>query len=160
MRTIVIVSFIGLLFVVGCKTNMASREVGSPNASRKVLIAGENTAFKRKVVAKVIEDLGTGEWYFRIIGLDQLEEQNNGSYGAVLLLAGYRAGRLDRRVGSFLQHDATNPKAIVFCTRGTEEPMPDRSKPDLNVDSVSSASRDDRVDLRAKQLSALVVQRF
>jgi hypothetical protein len=160
MRKIAIIGLVGLLCVFGCKTNMIPSEAGDPNGARRVLIAGEDTAFKRKVVAKVIEKLVTQDWHFRIIGLSQLAEQETGQYGAVLLAAGYRAGRIDERVSSFLLKNPTSPRVIVFYTRGTEDPMPDWSKPDIRVDSVSSASRDDRVELRAGQLAALIEERF
>jgi hypothetical protein len=41
--------------------------------------------------------LGTEQWYFRIIGLDQIQEQDPEQYGAILLVAGYRAGRVEER---------------------------------------------------------------
>jgi hypothetical protein len=151
---------LALLFVFGCRTNMAPLEAGSVTATRRVLIAGEDTPFKRKVVARLIEDLGTRDWYFRIVGLDQADGQENERYGAIVLIAGYRAGRIDQRVSRFLRKDPTSPRVVVFYTRGTEDPMPDRSKPDLKVDSISSASRDDRVELRAGQLAALIAKRF
>jgi hypothetical protein len=47
-----------------------------------------------------------------------------------------------------------------FFTRGTEDPMPERWRPDLQVDAVSSASRDDRVQRRAQELAALLEERF
>ncbi len=160
MRRIAMVGLVGLLCLVGCKSNMAPSEAGNPNGMRRVLIAGEDTAFKRKLAAKVIEELGTPEWYFRIIGLNQLAEQETGQYGAIVLAAGYRAGRIDERVSTFLRKDPENPKVIVFYTRGAEGPMPDWAKAEIRVDSVSSASRDDRVELRAGQLAALIEERF
>jgi hypothetical protein len=160
MRGIAKSSLMVLLVVLGCKTNMASFEAGDPNSSRRVLVAGEQTDFKRHVVEGVIEKLGTEHWYFRIIGLDQLAAEDTGRYGAILLVAGYRAGRIDERMSSFLEKDPTNPKIVVFYTRGTEDPMPERSKPDLRVDAISSASKQDREDSRAEQLAALIEKRF
>jgi hypothetical protein len=139
---------------------MTPSEAGNVNGARKVLIAGEASAFKQNVVVKVIETLGTRDWYFRIIGLDQLEEQETGPYGAILLVAAYRAGKIDGRVSRYLAKDPTNPKVIVFYTSGSEAEKPASTKPDIRVDAVCSASRYDRADRRAGQLAALLEKRF
>jgi hypothetical protein len=160
MRKIAAAGAMVLLVALGCRTNMATFEAGDPGSPRRVLVAGEQTGFKKHVVEKLIEKLGTEDWYFRVIGLDKLAEEDAGRYGAILLLAGYRAGRIDERVTSFLEKDPTDPKIVVLYTRGTEEPLPERSKPDLRVDAISSASREDREDLRAGELAALIEKRF
>ena len=160
MPRIVLASLIAVIVLSGCRTNMVPYEAGDANSPRKVLVAGEDTEFKRNVVARLIEALGTEEWYFRIIGLDQLEEQETEPYGAILLVAGYRAGRLDERATDYLSRDPRNPKTILFFTRGTEDPMPEKNKPDIQIDAVSSASKDARVQQRAEELAALLEQRF
>lgn len=160
MKRIATVALVGMISILGCRTNMSQFEAGKRDAEAKVLIAGEDTSFKRKVVNRLIETLGTRDHFFRVIGLDALAEQEVGSYGAIVLLAGFRAGRLDARIGRFLADDPSNPRVIVFYTRGTEDPMPERSKPKLLVDSLSSASRDDRVERRALELADLVEQRL
>ncbi|UCF96205.1 MAG: hypothetical protein JSV89_13575 [Spirochaetaceae bacterium] len=160
MRRIILASLIGVIVLNSCRTNMATFEAGDVNSTRKVLVAGESSAFKERVVAGLIDRLGTRDWYFRIIGLNQLEKENTEPYGAILLVAAYRAGRLDVRVTSYLREDPQNPKTIVFFTRGSEDPLPEKQKPDLRIDAVSSASRDDQVDMRADQLADLVKRRF
>ena len=147
------------VLAAGCASNMTPSEAGSPEAARKVLIAGETSAFKSKVVAQVIENLGTRDWYFRMIGLDRLAEQETSRYGAILLVASQRAGRMDNRVSSYLSNNPSDPKVIIFLTRGSE-PAGERVKPVMGVDAVSSASRDDGVERRAKELAALIEKRF
>jgi hypothetical protein len=160
MRRFSGVVLLALLLVLGCSTNMASFEIGDPESSRRVLVAGEQTEFKKQVVEGMIEKLGTKSWYIRVIGLDQLAEEDTALYGAIALVAGYRAGRLDQRVSDFLAPNPTDPRIVVFYTRGTEDPMPVRSKPDLRVEAISSASKKDREGLRAEQLAALIEARF
>jgi hypothetical protein len=53
-----------------------------------------------------------------------------------------------------------DPKLIVFYTRGTDDPMPDKYKPDLGVDAISAASVNARVDERAEELAELIRKRF
>jgi len=149
-----------LVLLSGCATNMAPSEQGNSASGKRVLIAGENTEFKQRLAAAVIEKLGTQDWYFRIIGLDQLAQIDTGSYQAIVVLAGYRAGRLDGRVQESLKRDPSNHKVIVLYTRGTDDPTPPRAGLDLKVDAISSASRNDRVDARAEQLATLIKERF
>ena len=63
-------------------------------------------------------------------------------------------------MSDFLAPNPTDPRIVVFYTRGTEDPMPVRSKPDLRVEAISSASKKDREGLRAEQLAALIEARF
>jgi len=143
-----------------CTTNMPTAEQGNPSNERKVLLAGENTAYKRQLAAETIRAVGTDNCYFRIVGLDQLEAFNASSYRAVVLLAGYRAGRLDGRVTRFLEHNPTDHRVILFFTRGSDDPLPQGKGPDVKVDAISSASRADRVQQRADQLALLIRERL
>ena len=118
MRKIIIIIFIGLFFVCSCAQDMTSSEKGDIDATRKVLIAGVVSEFKQDVVTKVIETLEPQDYYFKIIGLNQLEKEETEQYGAILLVNTYMAGKIDRRVTKFLQKDPTNPKVIIFYTIG------------------------------------------
>jgi hypothetical protein len=158
-RTWIVAVAAGLL-LSGCMTNMPPSEVGSRDNPRKVLIASEDTGFKRNVVDRLVGKLGTRDWYFHIIGLDGLAAQDAAPYGAVLILAHMRGGRIDGRAMGYVRDDPANPKVILFYTRGAETPLPESLQPDLQVDAVSSASRTDRVDTRAEELSALIAKRF
>ena len=160
MKKLPIIGISVLLALAGCMTNMPPFEAGTAGSPRKVLVAGEDTAFKRSVVARVIEKLGTQDWYFRIIGLDQLPAQDTRQYGAIMLLAHFWGGKIDERVTNYLKQDPANRKVVLLYTRGTEDPLPGSVRPDLRVDAVSSASRDDRVEMRAQELAALLAKRF
>jgi hypothetical protein len=148
------------LVLSGCMTNMPPSDVGSRDSPRKVLIASEDTGFKRSVVDRVVGKLGTQDWYFHIIGLDSLAAQDTAPYGAVLVLAHLWGGKIDERAMGYVRTDPANPKVILFTTRGAETPLPESLRPDLPVDAVSSASRADRVDTRAEELAALIAKRF
>lgn len=160
MRRIALLYLAGMLLVIGCRTNLTPLEGGNIHSTRRVLIAGETSPFKRELVARLIEKLGARDCYYRIIGLSQLEQQETGQYRAILLVAGYRAGRIDERVSRFLQKDPTNRKLVVFYTRGTDTPLPDKDKRDIQVDALSSASSLDRADRLAEQLVALLEKRL
>lgn len=148
-----------LPLLAGCATNLPLSEQGDPSSERKVLIAGENTAYKRQLAAETIRAAGTGDCYYRIVGLDQLEALDTAPYRAVVLLAGYRMGRLDARVTKFLERNQTNDRVILLLTRSSDDPLPQNKAPRVKVDAISSASRADQLELRANQLALLIKSR-
>jgi len=160
MQKIMLISLVVLFFVCGCEQDNVFFEKGDLNSSRKVLIAGTTSQFKKEVVAKIIEKLGTQDYYFKVIGLNQLEKEKTENYRAILLVTAFMAGKIDGRVKQYLQKNPSDPKIIVFYTRGTEDPLPDWSKPDIKVDAVSSSSLSDRVDKRVDELISLIIKRF
>jgi hypothetical protein len=160
MPKIILVILTTVIVLCGCKTNMVPYEAGKADSPCKVLIAGEDSEFKRNVVTRVIEILGTEECFFRVIGLNQIQEQETEQYDAIILITAYRAGRLDRRVTRYLSKDPQKAKTILFYTGESDDPMPEKNKPNIQVDAVSSASKDSRVDERAAQLVSLLEQRF
>jgi hypothetical protein len=159
--TVVGLAAAALLLTVGCGKDMDSLEKGDPCAPRRVLIAGTASEFKQDVVERMIRELGTKDYYFKIIGLSKLGEENIDEYGSVLLVAMYAAGRLDERVTRFLQDNPTNPKVIVFSTVGAEDSdRPEWATPDIRVDAVTSASAPDHVNRRADELVKLIKEKF
>ncbi|HUT65706.1 MAG TPA: hypothetical protein VMZ05_06105 [Spirochaetota bacterium] len=161
MRKIIIISLVALLFTIGCQHDMLRLEKGNLTATQRVLIAGTTSEFKQNVVTRVMEKLGTVDYYFKIIGLDQLDKEETEQYGAILLVATFAAGQIDGRVTQFLQKDTTSQKVIVFYTYGSEDAgIPDWAKPDIKVDAVTSASLPNRVEERADELVILIKNRF
>jgi hypothetical protein len=163
VRKIIIIGLAAaaLFFAFGCGKDMESLEKGDSGAPRRVLIAGTASEFKQDVVERMIRELGTKDYYFKIIGLSRLDKENIDEYGSVLLVAMYAAGRLDERVTRFLQDNPTNPKVIVFSTVGAEDSdRPEWATPDIRVDAVTSASAPDRVNRRADELVKLIGERF
>lgn len=95
MVKMVVMVLAAAVFFLGCYKDMEPFEAGDSSAEQKVLIAAEDTDFKRKVVDTVLENLGTGERYFRIIGLGQLKDADTDRYEAVVLISAVKAGKLD-----------------------------------------------------------------
>ena len=158
MRKPILLCLIGLFFIISCVPDMGLLEEGNRDASRKVLIAGQSSEFKEDVVNKVIKTLGKEEYYFKVIGLSELEKEKTKEYGAILLVTMIMARQIDGRVNQFVQNDPDNPKVIVFYTIGAEDHPP--PKPDIKVDAVSSASLSSRINEVAEELAALIEERF
>lgn len=161
LRNVVVVTSVAVLLLAGCQEDLPSGERGRADSPRKVLIAGEDTPFKRTVIDNVVEELGTEEWYFRIIGLDDLRDTDTHPFGAILLAARYSGGRIDKRATSFLRGLRDREKAILLYTAGAEGPLPDAAKRELRgIDAVGSASRQARARTRADELVELIRSRF
>ena len=154
------VAALGAVLLVSCRTGMAPAEQGSAGARWRVLIAGESSGFKERVVAAAIEELGTREWYFRIVGLDQLKDQNLAQYGAILVVATMMGGSLGEPATRFLEVNAADPKVVLFFTRGGEGPIPEQWRLGPQADAVSSASRAEGVEGVARELAALLRAKF
>ena len=147
-------------FSFGCVGDMKTMEKGDGNASRKVLIAGTESDFKEKVVEAVVQKLMPGEYYVKITGLGSLEQEDLSPYGAIVLIGPMMAGRIDRHITGWLKDHPSDPRAIVFYTRGSDDPQPEWAKPKLGVDAVSGASVDSRVDQHTEELVSLIGKRF
>jgi len=148
-----------LLLVCGCQQDMQAAEEGAATAAKKVLIAGTASEFKAKVVEGIVSRLGTKDYYLRIIGLDALEKEDAGSFGAVLLVNACMAGKMDGRVTRFLSKNPSNPKVIVFTSRGGEGKPIDLAA-GVRVDAVSSVSPAGDAGKKADELAALIRARF
>ena len=163
MRKILMTGLFVLLVTAGCQDEMAYLEKGSPSAERKVLIAGSASEFKQDVVTRVVKKLGTEKYYFKIIGLDGLEQEDLSQFGAVLLVARFAAGRMDARVTQFLKKDPTNKKVIVFYTIGSDRAdavASAQARAGIQVDAVTSASLPAQAEQRADELVSLIEARF
>ncbi len=160
MRKMLVVLMAALMGLTGCAADMPTMETGVATAPRRVLIAATASAFKQKVVKGVIARLGSGDYYVKVIGLGGLAQEDTASYGAVVLVGPFRAGRLDRRITDWLKDHPADPRTVVFYTRGSDGPMPENFRPKLDVDAVSAASVEGRVNERAGQLIDLILRRF
>jgi hypothetical protein len=150
-----------ILCFLGCTVSKKIIETGNNNSSRKILIATENSEFKKEVVDRLIEKLGMQDYYFRIISLKQLEEVDRGQYGAILLVCKVTAGKIQARANTFINKELANPKLIIFLTSGSGDPLSEFNTADMSgVDAITSASRISEVEKLADQLKKLLIKRF
>ena len=158
MKARVLLCLVGAVTLIGCITDMTPFEHGLSDSSRKALIASEQTAFKEQLVANVVDTLGSS-WYVKVVGLGDLETESTDQYTAIVLITAMRGGKLDGRVFDYLTGDPSDDRVLVYYTRGTEDPLPERYVPVLAVDSISSASRDGRTAAMVTEIVAFVQAR-
>ncbi|MBN1525085.1 MAG: hypothetical protein JW904_11410 [Spirochaetales bacterium] len=154
MKKYLLFIFIGLVSFSGCQPDITSFEMGNPEASCKILIAGVSSEFKDAVVRKVIDTLGADSYFFKGIGLGEFEKTDLSGYNAVLIVCMYSAGKIDENVRGYFSNDPTGGKLIGLFTVGSE-----RSQPVINIDAVSSASEMNMVEKRAEEIVTLIKKR-
>jgi hypothetical protein len=150
-----------IIFFFGCTVSKKTVEIGDTNNSRKVLIATENSEFKKEVVDRLIEKLGTQNYYFCVISLKQLEEVDSKQYGTVLLVCKVAAGKIQSRANNFIKKESANPKLVVFLTSGSEDMLSESIQTDLSgVDAITTASKISEVEKLSEKLKEMVLKRF
>jgi hypothetical protein len=143
---------VALVVLAACAHDADTYEAGPARAGRRVLVAGAQSEFKRKVMDRVVQKLGVQEYYFRVTGLDGLAAADLSEYGAVLVLYSLPGGRMDERVARFIGRNKGNPKIIVFYTRGLDA----RTEEELEA----AADQLRRSNQYADQLAELIARRF
>lgn len=123
--------------------------LGTPTASRRVLVASRHSDFKNAVLAYL--DLAlreererSGDLYVRFVGIEQLQNESGAEYDAIVVINTCIAAGLDRRVDSFLKQQVTPDDIMVVTTTGDEDdwmPCP----VDYEVEAITSVSKRSRV---------------
>ncbi len=144
-----------------CARDVKPSERGDPGAARRVLVAARDSDFKRTLLDRTVAALGAKNYYFRIVGLDALpQEEDTSAYGAVVLVGTFMAGRLERGVVDYARAHPADPRLIVFYTQGAEAPPSAGAREAVKCDVITSASAADRVGPKAEALAALIRSRF
>lgn len=159
LSPIALIVMASTLALIGCREDIEPFEVGNPSSERRVLVAAEQTTFKEAVVNRVLEDVGTDDIYFNVVGLDALEEEEAAHYGAVLLVCWYSGGRVDRRATGFIRDTRRRDRdrIIVFYTAGAESPLPEAARRELHdVDAIGSVSRRAKIEQSAQEIAARI----
>ncbi len=145
------------LVVWGCASQpVATVESGQPAASnQKVLVATQNSKFKRAVVSEIYDGLNQNSIYLKIIDVKALKHHTAAEFSAVVIINRCMAGRPDPRVESFIDHEPQKNKIIVLTTGIQESWKPDAP----GVDAITSASVLDKSDQIARSIVKRVLAR-
>ena len=149
---------LGVILVVAC--NLRSVETSesegvTPSAAR-ILIATENSKFKRAVVSDVRQGLKPGNPYIKVIDVKALRRESTYNYDAVVIVNTCMAGRPDPRVEEFIQNAAEKDKLVVLTTGKLDSWKPDSKE----VDAMTSASVMDQAATVARQIVDAVLAKL
>lgn len=143
------------LVVWGCASQPLATVESKPPATsdRKVLVATQNSKFKRAVVSEIQEELNRNSIYLKIIDVKNLKNQSISEFSAIVIINRCMAGRPDPRVESFIDSEPRKNKIIVLTTG-----ILDSWKPDApDVDAITSASVLDKSDQVARSIVTRVL---
>ena len=158
MKPRILIGLAVMLALSACREDMQSFERGNPAAARRVLIAGNASEFRLKVVSAAMAELGDGAYIFKLTGLDGLANEDAGRYEAILLVDEVQGNRLDQRAARYLKRVPADPKVILFFTRGGGSARP--AGLDDRIDALAAASSAEQIGEKARRLAALIAARF
>ena len=133
-------SLIGLfcLYFIGCTLkSVDTQETGSSDQGvPRILIASQQSKFKRALVAEIRTALQKKPCYIKIIDVKALRKESIQNYHAVVIINKCMAGRPDPRVEDYILGVPQKGKIILLTTGYMDAWMPQSPE----VDAMTSAS--------------------
>ena len=126
-----------------------------PDVGQSALIAMGGSAYKRLLVAKIVEQLEAVPCNVVAVNLGELKPGIEDEFDAVVIVNKCWAGSLDRSVSAYLKQKP-NARKIVLVTTSRSGWRPKK----VAVDSVTAASRKENVEEVATQITRLVLKRL
>jgi hypothetical protein len=126
------------LALLGCAVGTVDTiESGDRAAEQiRVLIATQNSDFKKAVIQTIRDTLENNSSYIKVIDVKKLPYETTEGYHAVIILNECMAGRPDPRVESFIDDSPEKEKLIVLITGRLDSWKPESPR----VDAMTSAS--------------------
>jgi hypothetical protein len=121
-----------------------SYEINPPSLEKKILIASRQSDFKNAVVQKIVHTYQNQPVYFKIIGIENLKNEDPYRYSAIVLINTSMGWKIDRKVKSFLDQYGNLHSIIVLTTSAGGDILPDLKNRD--IDAIASASTQDSID--------------
>ena len=148
-----IVLVIASLAFCGCAAKAVNTtEWGDLKADQRVLIATQSSEFKEAVVSRVVEDLEKNLCYVKVIDLKRLEHEPAMDYDAIVVVNTCKAWRLTGGASKFVKAFPDKDKVVLLTTAGGEDWKPKS----VEVDAITSASKEQKADPVADEISRMV----
>lgn len=109
-------------------------EINDPSLTAKILIASQGSAYKREVVASVVDAFREAEVYLKVTDVTNLTDLQATDWDAIVILHTWEMWRPQINAASFIKRTVDKDKLIVLATSGSGEEMMDE------VDGITSAS--------------------
>lgn len=123
-------------------------QIGSPQATQKILIATQGSEFKNDVVERVVALYENQDAYLRIIDVSTLETITLEQWDGIAILNTSLADNIDSDVKHFLKRAGKSDLILLITTSGGGDFVP----PDLHVDGITTASRLTETELLARRI--------
>ena len=132
------------------QSDMEFYEINEKTLENKILIASRKSEFKNAIVMKIQEAFLEKAVYIRIIGVENLKNEDAKQYSAVLIINTCMGWKIDRKVEAFLNKYGKLNSIIVLTTSDGGDILPDIKG--RQIDAISSASVKERIDPIAEDI--------
>jgi hypothetical protein len=139
----------------GCSLKTVdTAETGIRQAAKgRVLIATQQSKFKRTLVSEIKENLGDNVFYVKVVDVKRLPDESGDDFNAIVIINRCMAGRPDPRVESFVDYFPDKKKMILLTTGRLDSWIPDSPQ----IDAMSSASTLSEATPLARSIAAKVL---
>jgi len=157
-RSIILSLLFSILLNYGCtapqyfwpQSDIEFYEINEKTLENKILIASRKSEFKNAIVMKIQEAFLEKAVYIRIIGVENLKNEDAKQYSAVLIINTCMGWKIDRKVEAFLNKYGELNSIIVLTTSDGGDILPDIKG--RQIDAISSASVKERIDPIAEDI--------
>ena len=148
-----------VLMLTACSKNLRETTLENPDASYRLIIAGDSSDFKDSVRDKVVNNY-KDICQIQVVNLEKLETLDYDQYDAVLIMDTCMAwGGWNQEVKNFINSLQDNQKVVVLFTAGD----PEWKYSYKGVDAITAASlvetEDDVVDRLTQKIDMLLSSR-
>lgn len=127
----------GIYLLVNIQGEAEAVEVGSPEISKRVLIASQGSEFKNQMVDTIISRLKSEDIYIRVIDVSGLSEINEENWSAEIIIHTTEGWKAPEPVRDYLDRIKEPGKVMLLITSGDGGWKPE----DCKVDVLASASK-------------------
>ena len=144
------------LILTACSKNVRETTVENPDASYRLIIAGDSSDFKDSIRSRLMNNY-KDICRIEVVNLDKLAGIEEDQYDAVLIMDTLMAwGGFNREVKHFIDSRQDSQKIVVFFTAGDAESIYSYK----GVDAITSASvpaqEDDVVEKLTRKIDLLL----
>ncbi|MBD3185132.1 hypothetical protein GF312_22825 [Candidatus Poribacteria bacterium] len=150
----VLMGCVSVPHIIWPQKDIKAKAINEPTYDKKVLIASRSSDFKDVVVKKLVESFKDEKVFIKLIGMENLEEEDGNDYNAVVMLNTCMAWDMDRNVKKFLKKHDDQSNMIILTTSGDGDWLP--KKDGQNFDAISSASKKANIDKAVGDIAAKV----
>lgn len=134
-----------------------SQELNQPYLEKKILIASRQSEYKEIILQGIKEYYKGTDVYIKVVGIEQLLDQNPDIYSAILLINTAMGWEIDRKVKRFISKYKNIDSIIVLTTSGGGDVLPDTDEYP-QVDAISSAST--KFDSASQHITKTIIDKI
>ncbi len=123
-------------------------EINNASSKKKILIASQESEFKKLIVDNLVKLLENDSIYIKIIDVTALSAISNDNWDAIVIINSCEAGKMHKDVSKFIKNFGEKNKIVLLTTSGSGKWKPRN----IEIDSISSASKKEDIDSISKEL--------